>query len=95
MNLTARQLETLRELDYANHGSSYPKKWCTPLDLGASNDSHHSHTLAALAAKGLVQFKQRGAEDPLDGENGKRVWGARGSKCYRVTPAGRERARNG
>lgn len=93
MKLTARQLETLRALSYTNHESRYPMRWCTPLDLGGGNDSHHSHTLAALAKKGLVQFKQRGDPDPADGEQGRTTH--RGSKCYRVTPAGLERSRHG
>ena len=87
--LSEAQRDVLEALDYANHKSSYPVKWCTPLDIGGGNGSHHSGTLAALAKKGLVQFKQRGGSEPLAGENGRKFFAGRGSKCYRITPAGR------
>jgi len=88
--LTPNQLDVLETLEFANHRSSYPKTWATPLDLCASNGSHHSSSLAALAKKGLVQFKQRSdPRDPPPGENGGKRWRGRGSKCYRITDAGR------
>jgi predicted ArsR family transcriptional regulator len=88
--LTALQVDVLSELAAANHGR-YPIAWATPLDLGAHNGSHHSGCLAALAAKGLVQFKQRSDPDnPPWGTNGRKRWRGRGSKCYRITPAGRQ-----
>jgi len=89
MKLTPNQIEVLRTLERSNHLSSYPEPWCTPMDLGGSNGSHHSGTLHALAKKGLVQFKQRGGEDPPPGENGRKIWAGRGSKVYRITDAGR------
>lgn len=87
--LTNNQREVLTTLEWANHKSRYPQEWCTPLDLGGFNGSHHSNTLAALAKKGLVQFKQRGALDPSDWESRRKIWRGRGSKCYRITPDGR------
>ena len=89
--LTPNDIEVLEELDYANHGSSHPLAWCRPLDVGASSGSYHSNTLNKLAHQrhALVQFKQRGHDDPPDGENGQKVWASRGAKVYRITPLGR------
>lgn len=86
--LTPNQFDVLNELEAANHGQ-HPITWARPLDIGASNGSYHSNTLNTLAKRGLVQFKQRGHEDPPDGENGKKVWASRGAKVYRITPIGR------
>jgi hypothetical protein len=88
MKLTPNQIDVLESLEWANIRSSYPLQWARPLDLGATNSSHHSATLAALAKKGLVQFKQRGEADPPPGENGRKRFRTRGSKCYRITPEG-------
>lgn len=90
MKLTEAQREVLETLEFSHYRSSVPQKWCTPLDVGGYNGSHHSYTLTTLARKGLVQSKQRGdPNDPPDGENGKKIWRGRGSKCYRITEAGR------
>lgn len=85
--LTERDIETLAYLTNPRDPTAAP--WHTPLDLGAYNGSHHSGTLAKLAKRGLVQFKQRGTPDPDDGENGKKIWRGRGSKTYRITAAGK------
>ena len=50
--------------------------WLRPLDLGGSNRSNHSAVLAQLQRRGLVDSKVRSH-------------GVRGSKLYRITPAGR------
>ena len=90
MKLTENQIEVMNEL-YASIGLFPDRRgWCTPLELGGSNGSHHSGTLNALARKGMVQFKQRHRDDPPDGENGGKRFAGRGSKCYRLTPAGIE-----
>lgn len=83
MRLNERQLEVLRELEHANHGSKYTLLWARPLDVGGSNDSHHSKTLAALVKKGLVKRQQRSALN-----------GSRGSWQYRITDAGRQVVRD-
>lgn len=88
-SLTELQRDLMLALHWVNYGSSYPQAWCRPMDLGASNGSHHSGTLQALARKGLVRFKQRRGEEPPEGENGRKLWRGRGSKSYQVTPAGR------
>lgn len=88
--MTANHIEVLSVLEFVNHHPDYPREWCTPLDIGGHNGSHHSGTLATLARRGLVQFKQRWHKDPEPGKNGvsgRRL--TRGSKCYRITPAGR------
>jgi len=89
--LTPNDIDVLETLDWANHLSSHPLKWVTPLEIGGSDGSYHSYTLNKLAKlkNPLVQFKQRGHEDPPDGENGKKIWATRGSKVYRITPLGR------
>lgn len=94
--LTKRDVETLRDLDAAgrNLAQFYGEGcWAQPLDLGASNGSHHSQTLNKLARRGLAQFKQRGAKDPPPGENGRSGRAGRnavrGAKVYRITDAGR------
>ena len=74
--LTDRDFDVLNELapSYLNEFDNRP--WQRPLDIGASNGSHHSPTLAKLEKRGLVESKQRS-------------WlGSRGSKVYRVTDAG-------
>lgn len=86
--MTPNQIDILQSLRYVRYQSSYLREWVTPLDIGASNGSHHSGTLDRLAKKGLVRFKQRGAADPPAGENGGKIWRGRGSKCYQITPAG-------
>lgn len=88
-NLTPNDIDVLNELEFANHGSSNPEKWVRPMDIGAYNGSYHSNTLNKLAGWGYVQHKQRGAEDPPEGENGKKIWAGRGAKVYRITNIGR------
>lgn len=82
---------TENEHEVLSYLVSFGAGWAIPLDVGASSNSHHSDTLNRLAKKGLVQFKQRGERNPPEGENGKSGHkGVRGSKCYRITPLGRE-----
>lgn len=50
--------------------------WLRPLDLGGRDGSNHSAVLAQLIRRGLVESKVRS-------------FGDRGSKLYRITPAGR------
>ena len=85
--LTENQFEVLNELEGVRRAG---QGWATPLHIGGSNGSHHSGTLAALAKKGFVQFKQRYGEEPPEGQNGKKLFRGRGSKCYRITDAGLE-----
>ncbi len=87
--LSDTQREVLLELEHANHLSTPPLRWCRPMDIGGRGNSFHSGMLNSLAKIGLVQSKQRGMPDPPDGENGPSSRNARGSKCYRITPAGR------
>jgi len=79
--LTERDYQTLGEVvpSYLDE----PVKAGTPLDFGGSNGSHHSATFAKLEKRGLMESKQRGGEwgEP-------KRWRGRGSKVYRVTPAG-------
>ncbi|OKH83344.1 hypothetical protein EB73_07220 [Mycobacterium sp. SWH-M3] len=51
-------------------------RWLRPLDLGGRDGSNHSAVLAQLQRRGLVESKVRSH-------------GTRGSKLYRITPAGR------
>lgn len=53
--------------------------WLRPMDLGARDGSNHSGVLAALERRGLVESRQR-----------RGTQGHRGSKVYRLTPAGRD-----
>ena len=50
-------------------------RWLRPLDLGGRDGSNHSAVLAQLVGRGLVESKMRSP-------------GVRGSKLYRITPAG-------
>lgn len=77
--VTERDMEVLRELDACRTGSHWNEQgWARPMDIGASNNSHHSGTLAKLERRGLVESRQRSA------------WCTRGSKTYRATAAGIE-----
>lgn len=87
-HLTENQLDILRELTPSASEIDRGKTWWTPLEIGGSNGSHHSSTLAALAKKGFVRFKQRGGSEPPAGENGKKMFRSRGSKSYQITEAG-------
>lgn len=86
-----REEMILASLAYNADHARYPKPWMTPLELDGRNGSHHSGTLAKLARKGLVNYRQRGGREPPQWENAKPLpRGHRGSKAYRITPAGRE-----
>lgn len=91
MKLTENQIEVLQNLRPSKHDR--PNQWYAPMEFGGYNGSHHSNTANALARRGLVQFKYRGAADPAPGENGRRVWAERGSKLYRITTLGIEALR--
>lgn len=67
MNLTDNQREVLESMD--------PESWQRPMDVGGRDASHHSHTLVALAKKGLVDRSVRAS-------------GMRGSYLYRIKPEG-------
>lgn len=71
---TTRPL-TENQLEVLRQFGSEPG-WLRPLDLGGSNRSNHSAVLAQLQRRGLVESKVRSH-------------GVRGSKLYRITPAGR------
>ena len=80
--LTERDIDTLAEL--APSYSEDPIRWHTPLEIGGSNGSHHSGTLAKLAKRGLIFMNQRGlGEDDVS-----RIRHARGSKWYKLSPEG-------
>lgn len=83
--LTDRDGELLNELEYFNDSEN--GRGARPLDLGGSNRSHHSGTLAKLAKRGLVVKKNWAL-----GEDGRRH-GDRGSCLYRITDAGRLEAK--
>jgi hypothetical protein len=89
-SLNEREYDVLSTLRWVNHGSSHPRPWARPLDLGGMNGTHHSATLAKLEGHGLVQSKQRGAADPAPGEltSTAKQGRSRGSKAYRITAKG-------
>lgn len=75
--LNERQLGTLEELlGYHVNVSCVEgmKRMCSPMDIGGSNSSHHSATLAGLVRRGLVLRTAK--------------WGTRGSYRYALSPAG-------
>lgn len=76
MELTEREIEVLREL--VPSCSDEAPRWMRPMDVGGSNGSHHSATLAKLVRKGLAE------------DTGRSVNMERGSKRYRATVAGIE-----
>jgi len=87
--LTERDWDVLETLRFTNDEATCPRKWATPLDLGAGNGSHHSQTLAKLVRRGLVEgFQRAGTIRGVTTARG--VGMSRGSKCYRITDAGRE-----
>lgn len=53
-HVTERQFEVLQSL----RGS--PDLWLRPMDVGGTDGSHHSKTLAQLAGKGLAERILRG-----------------------------------
>ena len=77
--LAARDREILLELDaaYRNLKSLGLQGWCRPMDVGGVNGSDHSYRLTKLARLGFAEQQQRGPQM------------SRGSKCYRITEAGR------
>lgn len=77
LGLTPNQREVMEALRW--WGAPEFGNWVRPMDVGGRNSSHHSHTLAALARKGLVEERVRSS-------------GWRGSKLYRITVAGWEAA---
>jgi len=80
----------LTDRDFEMLGYLRDGEWERPIDCGGMNGSHHSNTLTKLAARGLVQFKQRGHADPPEGQNGENGRKSRrGAKVYRITPRGR------
>lgn len=94
--IPARQRDVLVSL--AHHDG-----WSRPMDVGASDGSHHSTTLRALIKKHLVERRVRGSllnmvrghEEGyalLAKARRGRKWpgAARGSYEYRITAAGRE-----
>lgn len=83
--LTERDIDTLNEL--APLWRDDPIKWHTTMEVGGTNGSHHSGTLAKLAKRGLVDFCQRGHGNMPELHN-KRFRGRRGSKQYRLSEAG-------
>lgn len=89
MILTDHERECLEGLAHCHDHPRHPMKWARPLDIGGHNGSHHSNTLQRLTAKGWVNFRYRQGNEPLQGENGKRLFASRGSKRYRITDAGR------
>lgn len=72
MKLTDRQRELLVHLD--------DELWLRPMDVGGTDGSHHSRTLAQLARKGL-------AEESRGGDSARGT--ARHGYRFRRTPAGR------
>ena len=84
--LTERELDVLASLRDDNDGRTdlaakgyNLSRWSRPLDVGGGSGSHHSATLARLAAKGLTERRQRSA-----------LSGRRGSWEYRISELGRK-----
>lgn len=84
MNLSPRERELLSWLD--------TKEWKRPMDVGGTNGSHHSGTLAQLARKGLAERKKLcwcTSDKKSPAYNPKHPWcRCKGSCRYRRTPAG-------
>ena len=76
MRLTDNQLTQLRECN--------GERWLTPHHMGGLSAGKRSGVLRALCALGLVEWKWRSRGTGIPGE------GARGSKLYRLTEAGKE-----
>jgi len=87
--LTARQLGVLRELAWRKDRPTHcrfthnGKPWCSPMDFGGTNGSHHSETAKALAMKGLVD-RYNYHTGRLNHFTGK----AKGACMYRISDAG-------
>lgn len=78
--LTPRDIEVLHDL-VAFMFSPHAPTWARPLDIGGTNGSHHSATLAKLTKRGLVERVQRGTLDLFPGAT-------RGAWQYRATASG-------
>jgi hypothetical protein len=86
--LTERDLELLNELvgmRFESRTKDYYEGGVAPIDFGGSNGSHHGKTDTKLAAHGFVDQRMRG--HPW---GDLRTTGARGSKVYRASEAGRD-----
>jgi hypothetical protein len=86
--LTERDLELLNELvgmRFESRTKDYYEGGVAPIDFGGSNGSHHGKTATKLAAHGFVDQRMRG--HPW---GDLRTTGARGSKVYRASEAGRD-----
>jgi hypothetical protein len=79
--LTERQHDLLAVLS-----QPWAAEWARPMDLGASNGSHHSTTLRQLVRRGLVERIPRAlARDDVDRDG----TGRAKSWLYRITAEGR------
>lgn len=72
--LTETQHDVLINFCCAGFGVN---EWVRPMDIGGGDGTHHSAVLSQLEHRGLVESKPRMG-----------VLAARGSKLYRLTPAG-------
>jgi len=91
MKLNGRQLDVLLEL--ASAARNNPGRRIAPIDLGGTDGSHHTATLAQLCKKGLATrrkytyFGDCGCKCGPDAMFGHRC---RGSFAYGITKAGLE-----
>ena len=79
------------------------REWARPMDIGAQDASHHTETLRALIARGLVERKLRGSllNQIRGGEEAFAEWARvkrgrhapRGSYVYRLTASGLDEVR--
>ena len=76
MKLTAEEWDVLENAK--TFADCYPDQWARPMDLGGFDGSWHSRIAAKLAAKSLLERRDRGS---LTGRRA--VW------LYRITEAGR------
>ncbi len=93
--LTDRQRDVLDSLCVFGGAA---REWARPMDIGAVDGSHHTETLRALIAKGLVERRLRGSllNQIRGGEEAFAEWARvkrgrhapRGSYVYRLTEAG-------
>jgi hypothetical protein len=80
--LSEQEWEVLRELTGTRRWG-----WARPMDLGASNGSHHSGTLKKLVRKGYAERIPRSTtRDDIDVDGTKKAK----SWLYRITDAGLE-----
>lgn len=59
-------------------------EWLRPMDIGGTDGSHHSRTLAKLVKRGLVERRKRNTITNVI------LNGHRGSYVYRITDQGEE-----